>query len=363
MPDADNIRFNGLCFSFVLLRFSFVTLRVERGDFPMRILVYEHITGGGMLGDAQMSALAPEGDAMLRALVDDLTAIPGVEVAAMRDARLSADLPATLHRVDSACDFWPAFRRAMRDADAVWPIAPERDDILLRITEEILQAGRALFGCRPDAVKIATRKSTTADVLARAGIATIPAYPDEGSIPPEVGEIVVKPDDGAGCQDTLFFNDRMKLREWLRGRVSAIRILQPYVRGEARSLSLLCCEGRTRLLACNRQKVKLEDGAFRFEGVSVNAVADSAGRYAALAGDIARALPGLWGCCGVDFMETGAGPIVIEVNPRLTTSYAGLHRAIGINPAQLVLGLPASLDAAQTEHRAGAVEIAVAHAC
>ena len=328
----------------------------------MKILAYEHITGGGMLGDAQMSALAPEGDAMLRALVDDLTAIPGVEVAALRDARLSADLPATLHRVATAADFWPAFRSAVRAADAVWPIAPERDDILLRITDEILACGRTLLGNHLDAVAITTSKRATAATLARAGIPVAQVYSSERELPTAVNEIVVKPDDGAGCQETLLFDDRMKLREWLRGHKGASRILQPYVRGEARSLSLLCCEGRARLLACNRQKIKLEDGAFRFEGVSVNAVADSAGRYAALADDIARALPGLWGYCGVDFVETSAGPIVIEVNPRLTTSYAGLRRAIGINPAQLVLGLPGSLDAAQTEHRAGAVEIGVAHA-
>ncbi len=328
----------------------------------MKILAYEHITGGGMLGDAQMSALAPEGDAMLRALVDDLTAIPGVEVAALRDARLSADLPATLHRVDTAADFWPAFRSAVRAADAVWPIAPERDDILLRITDEILACGRTLLGSHLDAVAITTSKRATAVTLEQAGIAVAPVYSSERELPAAVNEIVVKPDDGAGCQETLLFDDRMKLREWLRGRMSARQIFQPYVRGEAWSLSLLCCEGRSRLLACNRQKVKLDDGAFRFEGVSVNAVADSAGRYAALAGDIARALPGLWGYCGVDFIATAAGPIVIEVNPRLTTSYAGLRRAIGINPAQLVLNLPGSLDAAHTEHRAGAVEIEVAHA-
>ena len=328
----------------------------------MKILAYEHVTGGGMLGDAQMSALAPEGEAMLRALVDDLTAIAGVEVAALRDARLSADLPATLHRVDSGSEFWPAFRNAVRAADAVWPIAPERDGILLRITDEILACGRTLLGSHLDAVATTTSKRATAMTLARAGIPVAPVYSSECELPAAVNELVVKPDDGAGCQETLFFDDRMKLREWLPGHKDARRILQTYIRGEARSLSLLCCEGRARMLACNRQKVKLEDGAFRFEGVSVNAVADSAGRYAALAGAIARALPGLWGYCGVDFIETGAGPIVIEVNPRLTTSYAGLRRAIGINPAQLVLDLPGSLDAAQREHRAGVVEIEVAHA-
>ncbi len=65
----------------------------------------------------------------------------------------------------------------------------------------------------------------------------------------------------------------------------------------------------------------------------------------------------------MDFIETASGPIVIEVNPRLTTSYAGLHRAIGINPAQLVLELPGSLDAAAgAMHRTRAVEVEVAHA-
>jgi predicted ATP-grasp superfamily ATP-dependent carboligase len=64
----------------------------------------------------------------------------------------------------------------------------------------------------------------------------------------------------------------------------------------------------------------------------------------------------------VDFIETQAGPIVIEVNPRLTTSYAGLRRAIGVNPAHLVLDLPQSLRATGKAHRRQAVEVEVAHA-
>jgi tyramine---L-glutamate ligase len=328
----------------------------------MKILAYEHVTGGAMLDEPQMAALAPEGEAMLRALLNDLTSIPDVKVAAMRDARLGVHLPATVHSVGRSSDFWPAFRRAVRDADAVWPIAPERDGVLLRITHEILQAGPVLLGCRPEAVEVAASKRATADALAHAGIAAIPAYVDEQSIPQECGEIVVKPDDGAGCQDTLLFRGRSQLQAWLRNHGATGLVFQPYVRGDARSLSLLCCEGRARLLACNRQRVALENGAFRFDGVSVNAVADAGGRYARLASDIARALPGLWGYCGVDFIETDSGPIVLEVNPRLTTSYAGLHRATGVNPAQLVLELPGSLDAAGATHRTRVVEVEPAHA-
>src|SRR5258708_7367130 len=233
----------------------------------MRIFVYEHITGGGMLDDPQVAALAPEGEMMIRALVDDLTAIPGVEVTILRDARLSADLPASIHTASTAEAFWPAFRRAANGADAVWPIAPEQDGILTRITREVIDCERVLLGCRADAVEITTSKRATAEVLGRSGIPVIPVYAGENSVPQEMKEIVVKPDDGAGCQDTLLFDDRAELREWLRAHPDPKRVLQPFVRGEARSLSILCCDGRARLLACNRQKVRIAGGAFHFDGV------------------------------------------------------------------------------------------------
>jgi len=296
-----------------------------------------------MLDDPLMSALAPEGEMMLRALADDLLAIPGIEVTVMRDPRLDMNIPARTIVPDSAGGFWPAFREAASHCDAIWPVAPESDGILLRATNESLASGRRLLGSRPDAVAIASSKSATAGVLARAGVAVVPCYPSEAGLPEKTAAVVVKPDDGAGCQDTLLFEDRAALREWLRLRGPGNRVLQPFVPGEARSLSLICCNGTAKLLACNRQNIHVERGAFQFSGVNVNSVADADGRYALLAGAIARALPGLWGYCGVDFIETMAGPLVLEVNPRLTTSYAGLSAATGTNPARLVLELPASM--------------------
>lgn len=330
----------------------------------MQIFVYEHMTGGGMLDDPQIAALAPEGEMMLRALVDDLTAIPGVEVAVLRDARLSGDLPAFTYMVRTAEEVWPTFCRAAGEADAVWPIAPEQDGILARITREVIGSGRMLLGCRADAVDIATSKRATAELLGHAGIPAIPVYADESSVPHEVNEIVIKPDDGAGCRDTRLFHDLAELCDWLQLHPDPKWIFQPFVRGEARSLSMLCCDGHARLLACNRQKVGIAaDGTFRLDGVSVNAIPDREGRYAELASRVARALPGLWGYCGVDFIETAGGPMVVEVNPRLTTSYAGLRRAIGLNPADLVLGLPGSLEMSgepMRESRSG--EVGLAHA-
>jgi tyramine---L-glutamate ligase len=328
----------------------------------LNILVYEHITGGGMLDSPEMAALAPEGEMMLRALVDDLAAVLGVEITMLRDFRLADDLPCRTLIVQPG-RFDTVFMQALQECDAAWPIAPEQDGVLLAITNEIVSSGRRLLGNRADAIATTSSKRATAFVLAQAGIPMVPVYAKESDIPSEIAELVCKPDDGVGCQNTLLFGDRGKLRDWLRANGNARTIFQPYIRGEARSLSLLCCAGRAHLLACNRQNVTVENGVFRFHGVSVNAVTDSGGRYGALASAIARALPGLWGYCGVDFIETESGPLVLEVNPRLTTSYVGLRRAIGINPAQLVLDLPKSLDdKAIAWNSSCSVEVEIAHA-
>jgi len=48
-------------------------------------------------------------------------------------------------------------------------------------------------------------------------------------------------------------------------------------------------------------------------------------------------IPGLRGFVGVDYIETVAGPVVLEINPRLTTSYVAMSDSLGINTAQLIL--------------------------
>lgn len=52
---------------------------------------------------------------------------------------------------------------------------------------------------------------------------------------------------------------------------------------------------------------------------------------------VVESLKGLRGYVGVDMVLTKDGPMVMEVNPRLTTSYIGLRRAVNFNPAQAII--------------------------
>jgi len=330
----------------------------------MRVFVYEHVTGGGLLlTDDDLASLAPEGDMMIRALLHDLAESPGVELIALRDPRLQADLPATLLVPQSARDLWPTFERALRMSDAVWPIAPEQDGWLERITQAVVDNGRMLLNSRAPAVRLTASKLATARALAAAGAPVVATYACAEQVPLETLAVVVKPDDGAGCVETYVVRDRTRLALWNVEQARRTWAYQPLTAGEPRSLCMLCSEGKARLICCNRQQIVDEGGKLAFAGVTVNALGDADGTYARLAQSVAAAMPELWGHVGVDFLETPNGPVVLEINPRMTTACVGLRSALGINLGALVLQLPDSLQQALPLPGSGQpVHVQIAHA-
>jgi predicted ATP-grasp superfamily ATP-dependent carboligase len=291
------------------------------------------------------TGLIREGDIMLRSLVMDLADVPGVEVVTARDRRLSdPDLPARVHWIDPARDAWSEWRELIAQCDAAWPIAPETDCTLARWSELIRSSGCALIGSGRAALRITMSKRQTAAHLAALGIPVVPTSSLvsalESAPPASRTGWVVKPDDGAGSEETWLMPTIAELRRWTATRPDRDRfIVQPYVHGISASLSLICCRGRATLLACNLQDVRLENGRFRYHGGVVGGFEGRRARYEPLADRIAAAVPELWGYVGVDLVDGAAGPMVLEINARLTTSYVGLRHVLGINTAALVLGL------------------------
>jgi predicted ATP-grasp superfamily ATP-dependent carboligase len=120
-------------------------------------------------------------------------------------------------------------------------------------------------------------------------------------------------------------------------------IIQQYQLGTAASFSMLCYSGKAVMLSCNQQKMDLQDGQFRYAGSVVNGMLEHLNAFQELATKIVTALPGLAGFVGVDLIAHHDGDAwryaVLEINPRLTTSYVGLHQACGLNPARLILDM------------------------
>jgi tyramine---L-glutamate ligase len=316
-----------------------------------RILVYESLSGGAEFADeTAAAALLPQGLAMRDAVVADLLRVADLQVTRATCKRRGAAQP-LLHprltdtaprRSETAAAF---VQRAAVGHDLVWVIAPESDGLLLALHGVI--AAPRWVGCDAAAIRVASSKSATLAALAARGLTTPLAFVDAADTP----RWVVKPDDGAGCVDTRVHSSHgaaLADLAWRRGQRRSATA-EPFVDGEALSVSLLAGPGFVQPLAFNRQQVAIgSDGLLDYRGVQVDAIdrrLDSRATALHLAAlDVARAIPGLRGFVGIDIVwHAERGPVVIEVNPRVTCAYVGLSAALARKLAEeivLLQGLP-----------------------
>ena len=310
---------------------------------PMRILVFEYITAGCLPGDPPPE-LIREGDAMLKALLADCCELPDVRLLSIRDTRLADTAPThpSLEWRFTTTDRPPleGLMTALNEVDAVWPIAPETDGELERLCERIKAFGVPLLTTGAAGVRIAASKYRTLHTLAQADIPVVPSRLMAATDAlPEDPPLVAKPDDGVGCEGIRLLRTAADRHAFRSHTPAGLWVIQPLLDGTALSLSVLFAHGQARLLSVNRQQIEIQADTFVLTGCVVNAVPDHAGTFAELACDIASAMPDLWGYAGVDLIQTPDGVFVLEINPRLTSSYPGLKRALGLNPARLVIDL------------------------
>jgi len=305
----------------------------------LRIFAFEYVTAGGWREIAAPPSLVAEGAMMLRALVRDLACLPGIEIVVAGDPELAiAACGATIATVAPG-DLWGSWRAIAARCDLAWPIAPETGGLLEDVVRVAASAGCDVLASRGRALAIARSKRATAAWLGARGVPVVPTTGLDEPPPASAAGWVIKPDDGAGAVDTMLVADRDGLARRRERRGGKRYAVQPFLAGTALSLSLLARDGEAWLLSCNRQEVSLAGGVFRYEGGLVGGAEAQRATLAPLGRRIAEILPELWGYVGVDLIDGEAGPMVLEINPRLTTSYIGLADSIGLNPAELVLAL------------------------
>lgn len=288
-----------------------------------RIWVYEYLSGGGGFhGDALLAM----GASMRDAMVADLVQVPGCRVTAATCARAPL-LPEGVDAVpalpgESATAF---VARQAAAHDAVWLVAPETGGLLAQLHDAV-PTGRWL-GCDAASIAVASSKRATVELLAAHGVLTPLAFASDAS----TRRWVSKPVDGAGAADTLVHADLSAARD----HATASSVIEPWVEGAAMSLSLLCKPGRFELLSVNRQQIAIDDaGRVSFEGVTIDRQASAGAIFEPVARHVVRAMPGLHGFVGIDLVwHERRGPVVIEVNPRVTCAYVGLSAALGRNLA------------------------------
>ena len=309
---------------------------------PRTILVVEYVTGGGLVTEALSPSLLGEGSTMLGALLEDFATCEDFELIVFRDARLPipalASVASWVTIGPDSC-FETELSRVAQQVDAVWLIAPETGGALERLSMQIETLGVKLLSVPSLAVRTAANKLMTHDLMLQHEIPVVPTRTWLVSDPPldASSHFVVKPNDGVGCEGVYRFDSIPD--PWPTALNRGDLIIQPWIEGISRSLSGLFCDGKATLLSCNTQVLHQKDHSIYLSGCIVNSVQDHDARYQQLLDRIAKALPSLWGYAGIAFIEAEDQLWVVEINPRLTSSYAGLRQATGINLAEAVIQL------------------------
>lgn len=308
----------------------------------MRLFVYEYASA---VGPSLPASIRAEGWAMLAAVVEDCAHIPNVDVTTLLHDTCHESLGHFCLQVDSDRE-QAAFRAQSQQADFTLVIAPETAGVLARRSRWALDGGGQLLGSSLEAIEQTGDKLGMSDLLGAAGVQTPKTvlYSCQSASPIEF-PAVLKPRDGAGSQATYRIGsyaelDR-KLQETCAELPGADFILQPHIAGIPVSVAfIIFADGRTVPMTPCRQLLS-NDGRFRYLGGELPLTGNLGKRAVDLADSAVRAVPGLRGYIGVDLVlgdnHDGSGDHVIEINPRLTTSYIGLRQLADFNIAEAML--------------------------
>jgi predicted ATP-grasp superfamily ATP-dependent carboligase len=320
-----------------------------------RVLVFEWLVGGGLLVDTQpledCSSMFRQGALMRRAIAEDFAAA-GCEVLTTTDGRWSEIFEiGELIAIASGEELPGRLRELANKADFLFVIAPESEGRLVRVLDWLEPFTERLLSPERKWAELFSDKQATCDWLQRLGV-RVPSgrswLSGHDVWPPSVAlPAVCKPNDGCGGEGI-----RLVFENW--GDESRLRSgqwrIETLVEGEAVSVVALL-GGKERVLLQPTRQLFSSDAFGVYAGGEMIVDEQLVAAVWRAVEPALKALEGVRGVVGFDLVlerETcaeqwrAAGEwlvTVVEVNPRLTSSYLGLREYYGNNLADCLLRL------------------------
>lgn len=307
-----------------------------------KVFIYEFLSGEGTGDEGLHADVAVEGLAMLLGVTEDFSAA-GFNTTTTINSRiehLSGSFESrgvSVRRV--------SFREGVDEADYCLVIAPESGGTLYSLVKDIERKGKVHLGPGSIGVALTTNKMETLRLAEEAGLKTPFTLEAEGvedalRKAEEVGfPSVFKPIDGVGCEGVSMVwdegNAEMAAELAVRASGTGKVIVQEYVEGVDASVGVIVGEGKASPLTLNAQFISRGDrGVLRYEGGYVPLKHRRRKEALRTAERLASSIPGLKGYVGVDLVLTPGEAFVMEVNPRITTSYLGARKVVQENIAR-----------------------------
>ena len=313
----------------------------------MNVFIGEYVCGGGLAKhplEQIPASLRCEGLAMLRALVEDFSEIAERMHVAV-DARFEIPERANVHLIPMSEEgaLWPQWIAAAKGCDHAIVVAPETDGVLAQSVAMLNAAGLTILNGFGDFLRCTSDKLETARVFGIAGVPHPPTWTFD-TVPatdlPAPSRWVVKPRDGCGTDDVKTYHS---IQQAIEAAYNTTNLIQPWVEGRAVSIAVIVNTNDAVILPAVGQNITANDT--QYKGGQGPLAEDDQRRASALARSVLQSLPRtVRGFVGFDLIlgDNPADDCVIEVNPRVTTSYVGLRCIVEGNLAARIVGMDRS---------------------
>ena len=322
----------------------------------MRLLVYEHVSGGGFAEETVPPSVLSEGFGMLRTLISDFEAA-GHSVTTTLDSRIARLNPPIdadfVVPVFSPREAKVSLRKISESSDAAYVIAPETDGLLRSLVEVVEQTGAASLNCPASAIEKVSDKVVFYKLLKKLGL----PLPETimFSVADDLKEIkkavrgslnfpvIFKPSNGVSCCGLSVVSNEEQVADAVdkikKESSSKHFLVQELIKGAAASVSLLATGSNAVSISLIRQDVTIEmpEACSSYGGGLVPFDYPLQAEAFEVTEQIVKSFRDLRGYVGADLVLTEEKAVVIEINPRLTTSYVGLRRVANFNPAQAIV--------------------------
>jgi len=309
----------------------------------LKLLIFEYAAALGL----QSTAISVEGQYMLEGLLTDLNQV-GADYLIHKNSKIGNDFSGCNPIViDKELSSW--LDENIVSFDACFPLAPEEDLILYRITKTLEENNVEILGSSSEAVFACSDKFETFNILKKdfpliasekIFFNNLKSYKNYFN---DRKKMLVKPADGVSCSGVWVvqsYTDFIQASAHLKRTTNLpFFLLQDYVEGLSTSVSILSTGKVAMPLSLNLQKIRLNHGKLLYNGGKVpyeHELSDDA-KY--ISKKAVEHIKGLKGYVGVDLLldESNDEIYILEINPRLTTSYVALRRILNFNLGEAII--------------------------
>ena len=295
-----------------------------------KILIYEYITGGGLINEDLTSDLMHEATLMTKSLYSSGENSRYFDCDHLLDYRLKdlyKDNSIIIRKKDDLYN-----TNLLRNYNYVLPVIPE-SNLKLYDYAKYLEANKInMLLSDSKTIKICSDKYEFYKFIRNNKLNTIKTYL-KYTENMNGRKFVIKDRYGVGCSYVKITKDINKLRT-----INSNNIIQDYIVGQDYSVSVFFTREGFKLLTINKQCIRINqnDQMYLF-GIMINIKHDCYIKIISIISKIKNIFPGLRGFVGIDLLINNKEIFIIEINPRLTTSFVGVYDTLGVNIIDLII--------------------------